>query len=102
MSVTNTAEVFFSDGRVVCLSYGVPVAAYIPPDYAENPLPRDCVALVEHPGPWSGYLKTDVRYSVTSARHANAFCGGGPEAGTVVPDAVLRALIAPVTGKRED
>lgn len=73
--MSNTNTVRLTDGREVCLSYGVPVAAFVP---------------------GRGYLKTDARYSVTTSRHANAFCGGGRDAGTVIPDAEFRALVAPV------
>jgi hypothetical protein len=43
-----------SDGRQVCQSYGVTVAAFIP---------------------GRGYVRTDARYSVTTSRHMNAFAG---------------------------
>jgi len=37
----------------ICLSYGVPVAAFVP---------------------GRGFVKTDKRYSVTTSKHANTFC----------------------------
>jgi hypothetical protein len=70
----------------VCLSYGVPVAAFVPTSY-----------VVEHAntlglGPF-GYLRTDRKYSVTSSRHATQYAG---KDATVVPHDVFCALIAPV------
>jgi hypothetical protein len=78
----NVTIVRLNDGREVCLSYGVIVAAFIPADLG-----------TEH----KGYVRTTERYSVTTSRHMNAFAGkNAPE----VPDAVLRALVAPVTDRR--
>lgn len=53
----------------VCLSYGVPVAAFIPTQ---------------------GYVKTDKRYSVTTSKHANQFCGGVGR--TIAHDDFLQAI----------
>lgn len=71
MSV-NTAIVNLSDGRQVCLSYGVPVAVFVP---------------------GLGYLKTDRKYSVTSSRHANQFTG---TSGREIPAAEFARLVAPL------
>ena len=61
-----------TDGRQICLSYGVPVAAHIP---------------------GKGYVRTAERYSQTTSRHMNAFAGKeAPE----LPDKEFRALIHPV------
>lgn len=73
-SSANVAIVDLSDGRRVCLSYGVPVAAFVP---------------------GIGYVKTDRRYSVTTSRHANQFIG--QHTSTVATDDQFRTLIAPVT-----
>lgn len=76
-SSAHVSVVNLADGRQVCLSYGVPVAAFIP---------------------GRGYVKTAERFSVTSSRHANTF-GVGP-ATPEVPAAEFAALIAPVVGGR--
>lgn len=68
-SKANTTTVKLSDGREVCLSYGVPVAAFVP---------------------GRGYVKTAARYSVTTSRHANQFAGHGA---TELPESEFRALI---------
>lgn len=75
---SNTHIVSLDDGRQVCFSYGVPVAAYLP----KAPT-----------GPT--YVKTDRKYSSTTSGHANRFCQGST---SVVPDSVLRKLILPLTG----
>lgn len=75
-SQANTSTIELTDGREVHLSYGVPVAAFIP---------------------GRGYIKTDARFSITTTRHANAYAGkSAPE----VPDAEFCTLIAPVECKR--
>ena len=71
----NVMTVELQDGRSVCLSYGVPVAAFVP---------------------GRGYVKTARRYSVTTSKHANQYTEGR---GIELPDAEFRALIAPVTGE---
>ena len=89
----NVSTMTLTDGRQVCLSYGVPVAAFIP-------FPSDVHSanyLTEPSLPY-GYLKTDRHYSVTSTRHANQFCGGKDRA-TVVPHDVFTRLIAPVAAE---
>jgi hypothetical protein len=68
----NSSVVALNDGREVCLSYGVPVAAFIP---------------------GRGYIKTDRKYSVTTSRHANAYAGN---VGQTVPDAEFRELVSPI------
>lgn len=72
----NVQTVKLDDGREVCLSYGVIVAAFVP---------------------GRGYLRTDARYSVTTSKHMNAYAGRDS---AVVPDAELRALVAPVVDRR--
>jgi len=70
-SKANTSTVRLNDGREVCLSYGVPVAAFIPGE---------------------GYIRTDQRYSVTTSRHANSYARDGK----IVPEVIFRKLIAPI------
>ena len=53
--MSNTYTITLDDGREVCLSYGVPVAAFIP---------------------GRGYVRSATHYSVTSSRHANGYAGG--------------------------
>lgn len=65
----NVSILKLSDGREVCLSYGVPVAAYLP---------------------GRGFVKTAARYSVTTSRHANQFAGPNP---TEISESEFRALI---------
>jgi hypothetical protein len=56
----------------VCLSYGTPVAAFVP---------------------GQGYVKTDRRYSVTTSKHANQFCrNGGSDGRTIDHDAFIQAI----------
>lgn len=85
----NVMVVNLSDGRSVCLSYGVIVAAFIP---------TDCdLTGKESPGFWGGYVRTSERFSVTTSRHANQFAGkDSPE----IAHAELLALCAPVESKR--
>lgn len=68
----NVQTIDLSDGRQVCLSYGVPVAAFVP---------------------GRGYLVRDERFSVTTSRHANSFAG--KDAPRIMPAEFL-GLIAPV------
>ena len=70
------STVDLADGREVLLSYGVPVAAFVP---------------------GRGYIKTARKYSVTTSKHANQYAGIGA---TVLDDAEFRALIAPICGER--
>jgi hypothetical protein len=64
------------DGREVCLSYGVIVAAFIP---------------------GRGYVRTDARFSVTTSRHMNQYAGkDAPN----VPHEELKALCAPIVSKQ--
>lgn len=69
MSKNRTTKIL-SGGREVCLSYNVPVAAFVP---------------------GLGYIKTDRRYSQTTSKHANQFCGGRP---VIVSDDEFNKLIA--------
>ena len=70
--MTHTHTIHLSDGREVCCSYGVPVAAFIP---------------------GRGYVRTAEYFSVTTSRHANAYAGKDAPA---LPPADFAALIAPV------
>jgi hypothetical protein len=72
----NVTTVDLGDGRTVLLSYGVPVAAFVP---------------------GRGYVKTDKFYSVTTSRHANAF---SEKRATVVPhDEFLTLVGGPLTAR---
>jgi len=85
----NVQTVKLADGREVCLSYGVIVAAYIPATYPGwDAVSVECNA---------GYLRTDARYSVTTSRHMNAFAG---KDSPIIPDADLKALCLPVAERR--
>ena len=72
MPSTYQSLINLDDGRIVCLSYGVPVAAFVP---------------------GRGYVRTATRYSVTSSRHANMFAGR--ESPQVTAEE-FRAMVAPV------
>lgn len=68
----NTSTVSLNDGREVCFSYGVPVAAFIP---------------------GRGYIRRDESFSVTTSKHANGYAGkDSPK----VPVAEFLVLISPV------
>lgn len=92
--MSNTAVVELQDGRRVLLSYGVAVAAFIPADVQPNDDPN-CRCPVCEANP-HGYVTTDRKWSVTTSRHANAFCGSNA---TTVPDDVFVRLIEPVAAK---
>lgn len=81
MRANNMQVVELSDGRRVCLSYGVIVAAFIPKGLSEH----------------YGYLRTNRHYSVTTSRHANQFAG---KDSPTVADETLRALVEPVVDTR--
>ncbi len=68
----NAQIVKLSDGREVLLSYGVPVAAFIP---------------------GRGYVRSAEKYSVTTSKHANGYAG---KDSAVVPTAEFRDLVAPL------
>lgn len=68
----NYYTVRLTDGREVCYSYGVPVAARVPS---------------------IGYVKTDKHYSTTTSTHANRFCG---KVRNEVADTVFVELISPL------
>jgi hypothetical protein len=94
---THVSVISLTDGRQVCLSYGVPVAAFIPADASIwRGTYSPAQALRDKTGFCGGYVKTDRRWSVTTSRHANAFCG--PNA-TTIPDDVFVRLIAPIEAK---
>lgn len=75
----NVTIVNLNDGRSVCLSYGVPVAAFIP---------------------GRGMVKTDRKWSVTTSKHANTFCRtqgySSKDETKMVPDAEFCALVSPL------
>jgi hypothetical protein len=96
----NVSTVTLADGRMVCLSYGVIVAAFIPQshlvDFAK-PVPADDVRNLDLAGFVGGYVRTDKRYSVTTSKHMNQFAGKGSP---IVPDATLQALCYPLQSRR--
>jgi hypothetical protein len=68
----NQTTIKLDDGREVCLSYGVPVAAFLP---------------------GRGYVRTKARYSVTTSKHMNSFAGkDSPE----LDAEEFKAAVAPV------
>ena len=71
----NTCKVKLQDGREVCFSYGVIVAAFVP---------------------GRGYLRTSHKWSVTSSKHANAFAGNDA---TKVEQKELEALCLPLVSR---
>lgn len=73
MANSNSNVVKLTDGREVLLSYGVPVAAFVP---------------------GRGYIKTDAKYSVTTSKHANGYAGRDAK---VVPNSEFLTLVAPLT-----
>jgi hypothetical protein len=73
---SNVSVVNLEDGRQVLLSYGVPVAAFIP---------------------GRGYVRTSERFSVTTSRHASTFAGRDS---VQVPPAEFAILVSPITGGR--
>jgi hypothetical protein len=87
MASNNVTVIELADGRRVCLSYGVIVAAFIP---------RNSMIATHYNHP-CGYLRTDRKHSVTTSRHANQFAGADSP---IIPDAELRALCAPVVDTR--
>ena len=80
----HVAIVKLSDGRQVCLSYGVIVAAYIPATLSR----LHCET--------GGYVRTEIRYSRTTTHHVNAFAGKDAPA---IPHAELLTLCAPVVSR---
>lgn len=85
MIMSNTTTIQLIDGREILLSYGVPVAAFIP----------DWLGLDGNRKP--SYIKTARKFSVTTSRHANSYAGDGA---TMVDDAVFCKLITPIDPKR--
>jgi hypothetical protein len=73
---TNNTTIRLNDGREICLSYGVPVAAFIP---------------------GLGYVKTARKYSVTTSRHANTYAG---DRAKVIEDSEFCKLIEPIETRR--
>jgi hypothetical protein len=71
----NVQTVNLDNDRVVTLSYGVPVAVFVP---------------------GQGYLKTDRKYSVTSSRHANLYARQNGSEAREIPHAEFRQLVSPV------
>ena len=90
----NVQTVDLADGRRVCLSYGVIVAAFIPRGWdgdmtgpaIDNQQARTIC----------GYVRTDARYSVTTSKHMNQFAG---KDAPTVPHADLLKLCAPVASR---
>ena len=68
----NHMTVQLSDDREVFLSYGTPVAAFVP---------------------GRGYVATDRKYSVTTSRHVNRYLDGR---GTRVPHAEFVEMVRPL------
>lgn len=91
---TNRSIVKLSDGREVCLSYGVPVAAFIPADVIHD-LPWSSAATVARVESTfnGGYVRTDRKYSTTSSKHANGYAGRDS---AVVAHALFCDLVAPL------
>lgn len=85
-TAANVQIVDLADGRQVCLSYGVIVAAFVPRTYMPDGVIRDP----------RGYLRTDARFSVTTSKHMNAFAG---KDAPTVPHARLLELCAPIVSK---
>jgi hypothetical protein len=79
----NVQIVTLADGREVCLSYGVIVAAFIPKGIGVSVYDR-------------GYLRTSRHFSVTTSRHANHFAG--KDAPCLDHDQLV-ALCAPVKSR---
>lgn len=106
----NVQEVKLSDGRRVCLSYGVIVAAFIPHTgqcllckEEGNTVPLSQAGEHHKFGPVShkyvsgGYVRTDARFSVTTSKHMNAFAG---KDALCIPHGDLLALCAPVESRQ--
>lgn len=87
--MTNTNTIRFTDGREILLSYGVPVAAFVPPGVA--------FTMTDGQYAGSGYVKTARKFSVTTSRHANGYAG---QSAPAIPDDVFIRLIAPLEAKR--
>lgn len=90
---TNVSVVKLSDGREVCLSYGVIVAAFIPRGWLD---PRGVSFNTNEPTNPRGYLRTDARFSVTTSRHMNQFAGKDARE---IPHADLLLLCSPVQSR---
>ena len=90
MRKDNVQTVELADGRIVCLSYGVIVAAFIPHGWLD---PRGTSFNTNEPSNPRGHLRTDEWFSVTTSKHMNHFAGQGAP---TVPHAALVALCAPV------
>jgi hypothetical protein len=73
----NVSEVHLEDGRVVLLSYGTPVAVFIP---------------------GRGYLRSIERWSSTTSQHVTDFAGRRNCPDVSISEFVT--LIAPITGPR--
>lgn len=72
MNKTNATVVQLSEGREILLSYGTPVAAFIPGE---------------------GYIATDRKYSVTTSRHVNQYLNGS---GRRIPHDAFAVLVRPL------
>lgn len=91
MSAPNTVVVDLSDGRQVCFSYGVPVAAFIPKGL-------DWPATSPEASDISGYIANQRyrNYSPTTSRHINAFAASVGRNIQVVPEDIFMMLIHPL------
>jgi hypothetical protein len=81
----NVTIISFDDGREICLSYGVPVAAFIP--LADSGTPGRPAQQVR------GYVKSAAKYSATTSKHATQYAG---KDATVIPFEQFAALVAPL------
>jgi hypothetical protein len=82
----NTQVLTLTDGRSILLSYGVPVAAFIPEGWTVD---RGMVAYRSV----AGYIQTAERHSATTSRHVNAWAG---KTAPRIPPAHWRAFVDPV------
>lgn len=90
--MTNRSIVKFRDGREICLSYGVPVAAFIPADFCSG---CESLGRKKHTE-YSGYVRTDRKYSPTTSKHANGYAGRDS---AIVPAEEFDRLVDPLEVK---
>ena len=86
----NVSTVNLADGRVVTLSYGVAVAAFVPADW-----PGFATGNFDQSA-YRGFVKTDRAYGSTSNRHANLYARQNGSTARAIPHAVFRELVAPI------
>ena len=92
----NVQTVELVDGRIVCLSYGVIVAAFIPRGTATATPFEHSDGIKRYSSPVAGYVRTDARFSVTTSKHMNHFAG---KDAPMVPHAELCMLCAPIASR---